>query len=275
MAYHTLVYHGLVAFMMFALERPGTASAEPFSVDFSKKALRHKGFISAEPYLVEFALGKLQHGGNGSFRIKVHPEWAPRSAERFAKLLDDRFFDNAPLYHVIQGVEVVFGIAGHPASNAQWLGQAIPAEEVKVSNSALRLSFLANRENSRTTQILMNLEAQPFYDERGVAPFAEIVDGLWHINIINHYRVEPELKRIREEGNTYLEQDFPKISYIRSAYRVDQSPVSEPVQPGMALAPPWLAAAVAFTMVAATGGGFALWSKRVLPDKAVFADSAS
>jgi len=248
MASQTLLYHGFVALMILALVRPGVASVE---------------FAPAEPYLVEFTMHKLQHGGGGRFVIKVHPEWAPRSAERFAELLDRRFFDDAPLYHVIPGVEVVFGIAGDPALNSQWSGQAIPEEEVKVSNSALRLSFLAYRGGPRATQILINLEAQPFYDERGAAPFAEIVDGLWHINVINQYRVEPELKRIREEGNAYLEQDFPKMSYIKSALRIDQKPDSKPLQQVTAPTPPWLGAAMALAAVAAVGGGFALWSKSI------------
>jgi len=54
------------------------------------------------------------HTSAGTFVIETHRSWAPKSADRFWKLVSAGFYDAAAFYRVIPGFVAQWGPSGHP-----------------------------------------------------------------------------------------------------------------------------------------------------------------
>ena len=57
-----------------------------------------------------------------------------------------------------------------------------------------------------------------YLDKQGFSPVGIVIEGM---EIVDHiyggYGEEPKQWKIEEQGNSYLEKDFPKLSYISTA----------------------------------------------------------
>ena len=174
------------------------------------------------PYRVKFDVEVTT--GPGSFVVEVHPEWAPIGAARFKELVEASFFSDLRLFRVIDGFMAQFGIAADPKEAAQWKTKTIKDEKVVESNKPGYLSFAkTGAPNSRTTQLFINFGNNANLDGMGFAPFAKVVEGMDVVNAI--YKVGegapsgpgPEQGKIQSQGNAYLKEKFPKLSFITSA----------------------------------------------------------
>jgi peptidyl-prolyl cis-trans isomerase A (cyclophilin A) len=55
-------------------------------------------------------------------------------------------------------------------------------------------------------------------DSQGFAPFAQVIKGMDVALAINsQYGENPDQSQIYAQGNTYLQQNFPKLDYITKA----------------------------------------------------------
>lgn len=200
------------------------------------KGVVHRAKVSnpakVDNYTVTFAVGNLSDGSSGRFVVRVFPEWAPNSAERFGALVNEQFFDNGRFFRVIPGFVAQFGIAADPMVTAQWRLKAIK-EDVPfdgVQNVRGRLAFAASGPGTRSTQIFINLADNPDLDSQGFPPFAEVAAGMDVIDkIFSGYGEEsplgpgPEQGRIEFQGNSYLDEFFPSLSYIQQARMGNES----------------------------------------------------
>lgn len=120
------------------------------------------------------------------------------------------------------------GISGDPAVRHTWRRKIIQDDPVAQSNKRGTVSFAMSGKNTRTTQIFFNTVDNKFLDKQGFAPFARIESGLEVIDgLYNKYGEGgrgdgsdgkgPSQGRINQEGNSYLDKVFPKLSYIVSA----------------------------------------------------------
>jgi len=181
-----------------------------------------------EPYKVVFHLANLENGVSGDVVVEVHPDWAPLGAQRFAELLDQRFFDNNKFFHVVTGFTAKFGISGDAEANAKWHGKTIAddAHQADVSNTRGRLSFFTDGTDDRNTQIVFNIKDNDVLDDRHYTPFAEVVEGMFVIDrIYNKYggrQNAPDVSRLESEGNAFAENSHPLLSYIKSVETFDQ-----------------------------------------------------
>jgi len=162
----------------------------------------------------------------GTFVIQVRRNWAPNGVDRFYNLVKNGYYDNCRFFRVIPGFMVQFGINGDPKINAVWSKAVIPDDKVRQSNRKGYVSFAMGGPNSRTTQVFVNFsDENVVLDGMGFAPFGTIVKGT---EIVNRFYAEygdgpPEGKtgpvqgNIQLEGNAYLEKNFPKLDYIKSA----------------------------------------------------------
>jgi len=161
----------------------------------------------------------------GSFVITVTRDWAPLGADRFYNLVKNGYYDNCRFFRVISGFMVQFGINGNPKLNSVWRLARITDDPVKKSNTTGYVSFATSGANSRTTQVFINYaDRNSQLDKSGFAPFGKITDGM---SVVESLYAEcgegapsgkgPEQGRIQTEGNTYLEKNFPKLDYIKSA----------------------------------------------------------
>lgn len=189
---------------------------------------------AAAPYNVKFEVANLAGGGEGTFTVKVNPEWAPIGAQRFGELVKDNFFSEVRFFRVIDDFMAQFGISGDPATAAKWRGKNIKDDPNKAQNTRGRLTFATAGPNTRTSQIFINFKDNSFLDGQGFSPFAEVVEGMDVVDKLYKGYGEgapsghgPDQGKVQSEGNKYLERDFPKLTYIKSVTAVEGIDVQE------------------------------------------------
>ena len=179
--------------------------------------------------MVEFDI-TLAPGQVGTFVIEVHPEWSPLGAERFLELIDtDGFWKGIRFFRVISGFMAQFGIHARPEVSAEWKSKTLKDDPVVESNLRGYISFATSGQDSRTTQMFINLVDNTNLDGMGFSPFGKVVEGMNVVDQIFSGYGEgapsgsgPEQGRIQSEGNRYLKRQFPKLSYINSVVRVEE-----------------------------------------------------
>ena len=164
----------------------------------------------------------------GVFVVEVHRDWAPRGADRFYNLVKNGFYDNARFFRVIEGFMVQFGINGDPGVAAVWRDADIKDDPVKESNARGTITFATAGPNTRTTQVFINFGDNGALDGQGFAPFGKVASGMEVVDqLYNGYGEGapngngPDQGRIQQQGNAYLEQDFPKLDFIKTATIVE------------------------------------------------------
>lgn len=160
----------------------------------------------------------------GPFVIEVNRDWAPRGADRFYNLVKNGFFDNARFFRVIEGFMVQFGINGDPNIAAVWRDADIKDDPVKQSNARRTITFATAGPNTRTTQVFINFADNAPLDGQGFAPFGRVVSGMEVVDSLYGGYGEgapngngPDQGRLQQQGNAYLEKDFPKLDFIKTA----------------------------------------------------------
>jgi peptidyl-prolyl cis-trans isomerase A (cyclophilin A) len=171
-----------------------------------------------EVYRVKFETTK------GDFIIEVTREWAPRGADHFFDLVQNGFYDGARFFRVVRRFVAQFGINGDPSIQRLWSQMRIRDDPVKQSNKKGFVSFAKLGPQSRTTQVFINLRDNTSLDKDGFAPFGEVVEGMEVIERFWSSYGEvaprgsgPDPARIEMEGNTYLDQRFPRLDSILRA----------------------------------------------------------
>jgi len=164
----------------------------------------------------------------GTFVVEVQRAWAPVGADRFYNLVKRGFYDNARFFRVISGFMAQFGINGDPSIQAVWRSAQVRDDAVRESNRRGYITFATAGPNTRTTQLFINLADNATLDKSGFAPFGRVVSGMDVVDKIHNGYGEgaprgngPDQGRIQMEGNRYLEQDFPRLDYIKMATIVE------------------------------------------------------
>jgi len=171
-----------------------------------------------ESYRVKFETSR------GPFVIAVTKAWAPEGAERFYRLVENRFFDDARFFRVVRNFVVQFGINGDPAVELRWRGLTMRDDPVKKSNQRGTVAFAMSGPNTRTTQVFINLKDNKRLDATGFAPFGQVVEGMEAVDHIWDVYGDgpprgagPDQTLIETQGNEYLDAKFPHLDRIRRA----------------------------------------------------------
>lgn len=170
----------------------------------------------------------------GPFVVEAHRDWAPHGVDRFYHLVQSEYFDNVRFFRVVSSFMAQFGMHGDPKVNAAWEKLAIPDDSVVQSNRRGYVSFASlSTPNSRTTQLFISTANNRPLDEMGFAPIGRVVEGMGVVDsLFADYGDAPpggqgpEQSRITAEGNAYLEREFPKLDFIRTARVVSDSTVA-------------------------------------------------
>lgn len=159
----------------------------------------------------------------GDFTIEVNRAWAPIGAERFYQLVKSNYFDECRFFRVVPGFMVQFGMNGDPAVQQKW-DRNINDDPVTQSNKRSFVTFATSGKNSRTTQLFINFGDNASLDSQGFAPFGKVLEGMEHVDAINvEYGESPEQGSIKSGGNSYLNQQFPKLDYIKKMSIVSET----------------------------------------------------
>lgn len=172
-----------------------------------------------DKYKVEFETSK------GNFVVEVVREWAPNGADRFYNLVKLGFYDGVRFHRAIDNFMVQFGINGNPSINGAWYRATIPDDPGVKSNKRGFITFAMAGKDSRTTQVFINYaDKNARLDKSGFAPFGQVVDGMKVVDSLHKGYGElapkgkgPDPSRTQQEGNGYLEKEFPQLDSIKKA----------------------------------------------------------
>jgi peptidyl-prolyl cis-trans isomerase A (cyclophilin A) len=162
----------------------------------------------------------------GDFVVDVHRDWAPLGADRFYNLVRNRFFTNAAFFRVVPNFIVQFGLNADPAVNRAWENARIPDDPVTHGNKPGTLVFATAGPGTRTTQLFINFKDNgPSLDGQGFAAFGEVTEGMDVVRqIYAGYGEQPDQGAITNQGKAYLDKNFPKIDFIKTATVVPATP---------------------------------------------------
>jgi cyclophilin family peptidyl-prolyl cis-trans isomerase len=164
----------------------------------------------------------------GDFVVEVTREWAPLGADRFYNLVDNGFYDGCKFFRVINRFMAQFGINGDPEVSAVWREQRIKDDPNRQNNTRGRVTFAMAGPDTRTSQLFISFGDNRSLDSQGFAPFGQVVEGM---DVVDHLYSDygegaprgrgPDQGRIQQEGNPYLEAEFPYLDSIISAKVVE------------------------------------------------------
>ena len=160
----------------------------------------------------------------GAFTLEVRRDWAPIGADRFYNLVRAGFYDDSRFYRVTNRF-AQFGIAGRPDVARVWRSVTIPDDPVKESNTRGRFAFAMTGPNARTTQLYICRVDMSAQDKDGFAPLGTVVDGMEVVDRLYDGYGENSgggmragrQGRLFEEGNPYLDREFPKLDRLTRA----------------------------------------------------------
>jgi len=172
--------------------------------------------------LIEFTIANLdgEEGRTGTIKIQSHPEWAPIGVERFHELVETGFWKDCKIFRVVPNFMSQLGISGDPQIQKMWRNKVLKDDPVKTTNARGRVTFATSGPNSRTTQIFINTNTKgnAFLDKQGFSPFAEVIEGMDIVDrIYDGDREKPNQGKIQNQGNVYLDKEFPRLSYFSDA----------------------------------------------------------
>ena|SRR5208283_92658 len=165
----------------------------------------------------------------GKFTIEVTRSLSPNGADRFYNLVRSGYFKGIAFFRVVPGFMCQFGIHGDPNVSAKWRAAAIADDPVKGSNTRGTITFATAGPNTRTTQLFINFGNNINLDGMGFSPFGKVTEGMDVVDKINGEYGDgppqgpgPNQGRVQNEGNAYLQKEFPKLDYIKSATIVSE-----------------------------------------------------
>lgn len=171
----------------------------------------------------------------GEMVIEVRRDWSPHGADRFYNLVRAGYYDDSRFYRVIQGKWAQFGINGDPKISNVWRERTIPDDPRAVSNTRGTVAFAFAVPNGRTTQVFINLKDNSATHDGEFVPFGKIIKGMEVADALNTEYGETAGSGIRsgkqgplfEQGNAYLDKNFPRLDGIIHAKVVIGSRANE------------------------------------------------
>jgi peptidyl-prolyl cis-trans isomerase A (cyclophilin A) len=154
----------------------------------------------------------------GPVVVEVDRALAPNGASHFYELVKAKYFDGARFFRVVPNFVVQWGVAADPHATQRWKAP-ISDDPVKTTNARGTLTFAAtSAPNSRQTQLFINLRDNGNLDAMGFAPIGRVVSGMENVDkLYSGYGERPDQLQIATQGNAYLEKNFPKLDYIKTA----------------------------------------------------------
>jgi len=174
-------------------------------------------------HIYTFRLEGLNDGKAGNIVVQTRPDWSPIGVEHFHTLMESKYYDEARFFRVVKNFIVQFGIAPDPTKKNKVVIQDDPVTE---TNARGTVTFATSGKNTRTTQLFINTRAggNKFLDNQGFSPIAEVVEGMEYVDLIyDGYGEKPNQGMIQNQGNSYLNKNFPLLSYISKSFEGRQS----------------------------------------------------
>jgi len=187
------------------------------------------GLLWAEQAAPDVSRVKLDTS-QGAMVIELNREWSPKGVDRFYSLVRAGYYDDARFFRVIAGRWAQFGVNGDPAVAKQWRTRTIPDEPRRQSNTRGMVAFAFAVPNGRATQVFIELrDNSATHDAEPFVPIGRVIEGMDVADRLYSGYGESSGGGIRagkqdalfNGGNAYLEENFPKLDWIRKATIVE------------------------------------------------------
>ena len=156
----------------------------------------------------------------GPIVIRVTKNWAPIGADRFYNLVRAGFYNNNIIFRSTSQF-AQFGIPGRPEISRVWMERTMFDDRPVQSNKRAMVSFASSEaKNSRSVQVFISKVNNEYLDAYGFAPFGEVIEGLENLDMLyTGYgeEVTPRQGEIMNQGNAFLEKNFPRLDKITTA----------------------------------------------------------
>jgi peptidyl-prolyl cis-trans isomerase A (cyclophilin A) len=139
----------------------------------------------------------------GEFLLDVTRAWSPNGADRFYNLVKHGFFDGVKFFRVVPNFVVQFGIHGDQSNKRGFITYA-----------------KSSAPNSRSTQLFINLKDNDNLDALGFSAFGKVTKGMDVVDKLYSGYGEQLTRlqgQIAQEGNKYLDKNWPKLDSIKKA----------------------------------------------------------
>jgi len=165
----------------------------------------------------------------GSFEIEAKRSWSPLAVDRLYQLITHEFYTDMAVYRVVPNFVVQFGINNDSILNQGWNSYGYQDEPVLQKNDSMTIAFARDGEQSRTTQLFINLkdnhrlDSIHYNDVTGFPVVARVIKGMETVHkFYGAYGNELSLKQdsINKFGNAFLKENYPKVDYIKKAYLI-------------------------------------------------------
>lgn len=228
-----IVFVGLAAIVFFYLIQPRRMTPETMrqaivaeerlnQVPIGQEATEEEVSNVPDVFYVKFECS------NGDFVAEFHKEWAPRGVARVHALVTGGVLNEARFFRVLPGFVVQWGIPGNPRDANFWREQAIKDDPVIEPNRRGVISFAARGPDTRTTQMFVNLADNPRLDDMGFAGVGKVIQGMEVVDAItSKYGEQPDQVKIFQQGNAYLQAEFPDLDYIKRTILLETPPPAE------------------------------------------------
>lgn len=142
------------------------------------------------------------------------------------ELTSTHFWDQCRFFRVLPGFIAQFGINGDPNITKEWTDKELPDDHTTYSNLYGTVTFATAGPDTRTTQLFINYANNTFLDNQGFAPVAEIVEGMDVVErLCAEYGESVSQSRLMTEGNSYLQESFPGLSFTKDTTSVTSEDV--------------------------------------------------
>jgi homoserine O-acetyltransferase len=161
----------------------------------------------------------------GPFVVEVTRDRAPRGADRFYQMVRAGFFDDSRFFRVVPDFIAQFGIPGDPAVTRVWQDRTFPDDPEREKNLRGTVAFAMTGPDDRRTQIYINLRDNARNDGQGFAIIGRAIEGMAVVDSLYSGYGETSgggmragrQQRLLEEGNAYLDREFPRLDRILRA----------------------------------------------------------
>ena len=169
---------------------------------------------SAPPvYLVKLNTTK------GPIVIRVTKNWAPVAADRFYNLVRAGYYNNNYFFRSTKQF-AQFGIPSRPEISRVWMERTMFDDRPIQSNKRAMITFASTGDkNSRSVQVFIN-KVDNVYLDQGFPAFGEVIEGLDVLDMLYSGYGEQVTNlqgEIMNQGNAFLEKNFPRLDKITTA----------------------------------------------------------
>jgi peptidyl-prolyl cis-trans isomerase A (cyclophilin A) len=154
----------------------------------------------------------------GRFVVEAYRDWSPLGVKRFYELVTTGAFDDNAFYRVIPNFVAQFGTPGDPKLTAKLDSVMLPDEPRKAKNERGTVAYAHEGPGTRSHTVFVNRRYAEHLDTAGFTPFGRVVEGMAVIDSLKWpYRDRPDHHLLATLGKRYMEVNYPKADYVKSA----------------------------------------------------------